>query len=131
MVKINKCLKWHVEGDILEKNLSAEEIDPLYFVDAEAALKIKSKQKKGRRFHEVEEEVTDEKNLGLNSSENETRGSEEEEENVENDQNEINTYENDINEQELNYKNSILKPNIILLFSGICLLLGIGLSVCN
>ena len=31
--------KWHIEGEILDKECKPEEVNPLYFVDPEEALK--------------------------------------------------------------------------------------------
>merc|ERR1712146_861294 len=50
MMKITKCEKWHIEGEILDKECKPEEVNPLYFVDPEEALKKVKKTQKGQKW---------------------------------------------------------------------------------
>lgn len=50
IMKITDCLKWHIEGEIIEKECKPEEVNPLYFVDPEEALKKVKKSQKGQKW---------------------------------------------------------------------------------
>ena len=50
LMKITNCMKWHIEGEILERDCKPEEVNPLYFVDPEEALKKVKKTQKGQKW---------------------------------------------------------------------------------
>ena len=49
LMKITDCLKWHIEGTILEKNLTPEKVDPDYFDPSRQILLNKKKAPKKKK----------------------------------------------------------------------------------
>ena len=59
LVKITKCMKWHTEGEVMDKDLAPVEVDPLYFVDADEALKVKKGKKEDKWRFNMQKDAAD------------------------------------------------------------------------
>ena len=149
MIKVSKCLKWHIEGEIIEKDIKPVEVNPLYFVDPEEALKIKKNKNGGiwRFNQDTERETNNEtEDNGENKKENlsnlQTKGSDNEEnesqdlemeDNIDESNTNINSSLNGVNKNVsyMKYQWQEFTSNCILGLSVVCFGLGVCLTYYN